>query len=81
MEARFNGGAWADIDTTDVDGAFSGTLADQAEGQGSVEVRRKNDATSAASVAYVGVGDIFVIGGQSNAEGYAPICRYTATRR
>lgn len=68
VEARWNGGAWTDIDTGAV-GSFSGTLSAQAEGQGTLEVRVKDYPAQIASAAHVGVGDVFVIAGQSNASG------------
>jgi hypothetical protein len=69
IEASFNGGAYADIDTSDIDGAFSGTLSSQAQGQGTLTVRKKNNPDSATTVTYVGIGDIFVVAGQSNSTG------------
>ena len=69
IEARFNGGAWATIDATPTGGTFSGTLSSQAEGQGPLEVRFTNDAGAIDTAQYVGIGDVFVIAGQSNASG------------
>lgn len=69
IEASFNGGAFADIATSDGAGAFSGTLTNQTQGQGTLTVRLKSEPTSAATVS-VGIGDVIILGGQSNAEGY-----------
>ncbi|HPM83053.1 MAG TPA: sialate O-acetylesterase, partial [Candidatus Anammoximicrobium sp.] len=71
IEARFNGGSWATIDASPSGNTFSGTLAAQAAGQGALEVRFAGDSSTTRSVADVGIGDVFVIAGQSNAEGYA----------
>ena len=72
VEARFNGGAWATI-AADATGNFSGTLTNQAAGQGALEVRLVDDITRAYSVPYVGIGDVFVIAGQSNAVGISSV--------
>lgn len=67
IEARWNGGSWTTI--TKGAGTFSGTLSGQAQGQGALEVRFTNDTSVSASAVNVGIGDIFVIAGQSNASG------------
>lgn len=69
IEARFNGGAWTVIDAAPSGGTFSGTLSAQSQGQGAVEVRFSNDTGITDSRADIGIGDIFVIAGQSNASG------------
>jgi hypothetical protein len=68
IEARWNESAW--VAMTAGGGIWNGTLNDQVGGQGTLEVRFTNDNTISASAAYVGVGDIFVIAGQSNAVGH-----------
>jgi hypothetical protein len=68
VEARWNGGAWETIDTT-ATGSYSGTLSAQAQGQGTLEVRLTDYVDRSRSVANIGVGDVFVIAGQSNASG------------
>lgn len=69
IEARFNGGPWATIDASPSGGTYSGTLSAQAAGQGTLEVRFVDAPDVTASVDNVGIGDVFVIGGQSNASG------------
>jgi hypothetical protein len=69
IEARFNGGSWITIDAAPANGAFSGTLSNQSEGQGDLEVRFVNATSITAISHYVGIGDIFAIAGQSNASG------------
>lgn len=69
IEARWNGGAWTTIDSTLSGGTFSGTLSNQDTGQGTLEVRFANDTGITDSVAYVGIGDVFLVAGQSNAAG------------
>ncbi len=71
IEARFNGGSWATIDVS-VTGAFSGTLSNQSAGQGALEVRLIGT-THVGSAASVGIGDVLVIAGQSNAEGLGDV--------
>lgn len=68
VQARWNGGAWATI-ATGVLGAFTASLDGQAAGSGTLEVRIANRPSTALTVASVGVGDVFVIAGQSNASG------------
>jgi hypothetical protein len=68
VEARFNGGAWQAIGEVR-GGAFSGVLAGQPQGQGALEVRIAEAPDVMAAVAWVGVGDVYVIAGQSNASG------------
>ncbi len=71
IEASWNGGAYTTIVASPSGGTFSGTLEDQTGGQATLTVRFTNDTTISASKTYVGVGDIFVIIGQSNASGRA----------
>lgn len=68
IEASFNGGAYQTIDE-DASGTFSGTLTGQAEGQGTVTVRFVDDTGVTATANYVGIGDVFVLAGQSNMSG------------
>ena len=72
IEARFDGGAWTTIATlpTPSVGIFAGVLSGQPAGQGTLEVRHSDDGAVSASVTYIGIGDIFVVAGQSNAAGY-----------
>lgn len=69
IEASFNGGAYATIDASPAAGAYSGTLSNQAAGQGTLTVRWTNNTAINATKADVGIGDVFVVAGQSNAEG------------
>lgn len=69
IEARFAGGAWTTIDSDVTGGTFSGTLANQSAGQGDLEVRFSSNTAITDSSTYVGIGDIFVVAGQSNASG------------
>jgi len=71
IEASFNGGAYQTIATAVVAGSFSGTLTGQAQGQGTLTVRKKVSTTASATVANVGIGDVFVVGGDSRAVGQA----------
>lgn len=69
IEASFNGGAYAVIDASPSGGTFSGTLSTQSAGQGTLTVRFSNATSVTDTSAYIGIGDIFIIGGQSNACG------------
>ena len=71
IEASFNGGAYSTIVASPADGTFSATLSAQAMGQGTLTVRFSNNTGIAATVAYVTIGDIFIVHGQSNHVGQA----------
>lgn len=71
MEASFNGGGWQRISDPPTSGVWSGQLANQDAGQGTLSVRWIGNAGSVVSVNLIGIGDIFVIAGQSNACGMA----------
>lgn len=68
VEARFNGGDWQVIAQA-AGGSFSGVLADQPQGQGVLEVRLAGAPDAITAVPDVGIGDVFIIAGQSNASG------------
>jgi hypothetical protein len=70
IEAQIDAGAWAELDATPGGGTFEGTLS-VAEGTRSITVRFANDTGVTATVSNVLVGDVFVVAGQSNAEGRA----------
>lgn len=65
IEARFNGGAWVTLDAAPTGGTYSGTLTGST-GQGAVDVRIADATTVTASVSTIGVGDIYMVAGQSN---------------
>lgn len=68
IEASYNGGSYATI-ATGSGGNFSGTLSAQAIGQGTLTVRFALATGITQTVANVGIGDVFLIAGQSNAVG------------
>ena len=68
IEARFCEREWQVLDPKPKDGAFTGSLHEKV-GQGKLEVRTKGDTELVAEVQCVGIGDVFVITGQSNADG------------
>jgi hypothetical protein len=67
VEASWNGGAWSTLTTAPLAISFSGTLADQVAGQGALSVRWYDYPAYVYSTQYIGIGDIFIIAGQSNA--------------
>lgn len=69
IEARFGNGPWTVIDPNPNNGNFSGVLVDQTAGQGDVSVRFNTNVNILATKNYIGVGDIYVVAGQSNASG------------
>ena len=74
IEASFNGGAYQTIDE-DASGTFSGTLASQAQGQGTVTVRFVDDPGVTATAIHVGIGDVYVLAGQSNMSGRGTVAQ------
>ncbi len=79
IEASWRGGPWRTIAQVRW-GRFAGQLSGQPAGQGTLRVRSATHRSITKSVRFVGIGDIFVIAGQSNAAGYGR-CRssYTCT--
>lgn len=69
IEASWNGGAWATI-ATSATTSFSGSLTSQDQGSGVLYVRYADQPWEMATVNPVGIGDVFVIAGQSNGMGY-----------
>ena len=68
MQARFAGGPWVPAGAQDKDGAFQGSIPG-ATGQGALEIRQTDHPAVVTKVAPVAIGDVFVITGQSNADG------------
>jgi hypothetical protein len=72
VEASWNNSAYSQI-ASNISTSFSGSLSTIPAGQGTLTVRIKNTGTntivSTKSVGYVGIGDVFIVAGQSNAEG------------
>ncbi|MDD5191807.1 MAG: sialate O-acetylesterase [Candidatus Nanoarchaeia archaeon] len=68
IEASFNGGSYVTINSSPSGGIFSGKL-NASLGQGKLIIRFSNNPSINSSVSNIGIGDVFVIGGQSNAEG------------
>lgn len=69
IEASFNGGAYVTIVASPSGGTYTGTLTGQAQGQGTLTVRFTDVPATLATVANVGIGDVFVVGGDSISEG------------
>jgi Carbohydrate esterase, sialic acid-specific acetylesterase len=69
IEASWNGGAYQTIAVSPTGRTFNGTLANQPVGQGTLTVRFVDSPTTSATTTLVGVGDVFVVAGQSNATG------------
>ena len=69
VRARLNGGSWQTIATVS-NGMYSGVLTNQPQGQGTLDVENLSNSET-ASVSYVGIGDVILVAGQSNARGSA----------
>lgn len=70
IQYRFAGGAWQTLVASPTGGAFSQSVT-LPTGQGALEVRFSSDTGVTASRALVGVGDVFIVAGQSNNVGAA----------
>lgn len=66
LEADFNGGGYSTFDAAPTGGTSTGTITGQAEGQGTLTVRFANDTGVNDTVADIGIGDVFLVAGQSN---------------
>jgi hypothetical protein len=69
LEARFNNGAWSTIATISGDGSWNGTLTNQSSGRGTLEVRMVSAPSILASVNNIGIGDLYLVCGDSLSEG------------
>lgn len=69
IEASWNGRPYITIDSHPSGGTFSAVLGDIQAGQGNLNVRFSSNTAVVAATTSVGVGDIYVIAGQSNASG------------
>lgn len=67
VEARWRGGSWQDV--TLVNGVADVVFAAQTAGQGLAEIRNKSTGAALASIANLGLGDVFALAGQSNSFG------------
>lgn len=72
IEYRFAGSTWATLVASPSGGAFS-TSVTLPTGQGAFEVRFSNATGVTDSAAYVTVGDVFIVAGQSNHAGRSPV--------
>jgi len=72
IEWRFAGGSWATLDATPTGGEFDETVTLQGPAQGALEVRFAANPSVSAALSYVGVGDLYLCAGQSNAAGWSP---------
>lgn len=69
IEASFNGNSWQLINASpSTDGKFTGNLT-ASVGQGTLSLKASNDNSITGEVANISVGDLFLITGQSNANG------------
>jgi hypothetical protein len=67
IEARWNGGAWATVQA-DARGTYTATL-DDVSGQATLDVRPVDYPSMMVTRTMIGIGDVFLIAGQSNASG------------
>lgn len=81
IEARWGDRPWTVLDPAPRGGRFSGVLSGLPTGQGTLVVRLARRPTVRAARRAVGVGDLFVVAGQSNACGRAPELQTWRSRR
>ncbi len=74
IEASFNGGVYTNISVSPSGNSFSGEL-NASVGNGTLIVRFSNNPSINSSLNNTGVGDVFVIAGQSNAVGRGEIAQ------
>ncbi|WP_341928779.1 sialate O-acetylesterase [Methyloversatilis discipulorum] len=72
IEWRYSGGSWATLDATPTGGEFDEVVTLQGPAQGALEVRFAANPSVSAALSYVGVGDLYLCAGQSNAAGWSP---------
>ena len=78
IEASWNGGVYKTIVSTPAGGTFTATLTNQTTGQGTLTVRFTDAPTITTTVATVGIGDVFILYGQSNTDGRGALHTYTS---
>lgn len=71
VQARWAGGPWQTVDPHPSGGRFQGWIAGRTAGQGTLQVRFAGRSWTTATRTSVGIGDLFVIAGGSNASGRA----------
>lgn len=72
IQWRYNGGSWGTLVASPSGGTFDATVTLSGPAQGALEVRFANDTAVAAALTSVGVGDVYIAAGQSNAAGWSP---------
>lgn len=66
IEYQWGGGAWTVLEPTPSGGVFDKTIVLVGPGQGALAIRFANNTSVTASLASVGVGDLYLVAGQSN---------------
>lgn len=66
IQYRWDGGAWATLDATPAGGVFDATVTLTGPGQGALDVRLDSVDASTDSYVAVGVGELWLVAGQSN---------------
>jgi len=69
IQARWRGGEWVVIDNSPHGGHFFGILTNQKAGQGTLEVRFTSNTSVKTEARFIGIGDVYVLAGGSNASG------------
>lgn len=75
-------GVWVQMKLTKASGEFHGSVTEPAGGFYRVDIQllRHHESVGAATVAHVGVGEVFVVSGQSNATNYGEVRQTSQTR-
>lgn len=71
IEYSWSGGAWATLIASPAGGTFDATVTLQGPGQGALAIRFANNPAVTATLASIGVGDVYMVAGQSNHVGHA----------
>lgn len=78
IEASFAGREYFTIDTSVSTGIFNGQFV-ETSGQGPLTVRCMSDSSLTDTALDIGIGDVYVVAGQSNAEGHAQFAQQYTT--
>lgn len=66
IQYQWNGGSWATLVASPSGGVFDATVTLTGPGQGDLSIRFSNNTGVNATIVSVGVGDVFIVAGQSN---------------
>ncbi len=66
IQYQWNGGAWTMLVASPAGGIFDATVTLTGPAQGDLSIRFSNNTSASATMVSVGIGDVFIVSGQSN---------------